>query len=107
MAIAALDLEQLPLRSIVALGYLSLRRARGDFVVPAHVPNPKKFHKAVDKDLDYVREFVIGQPIDLKFALRRMRTRFNAGQAGHDIIYSYGQYAGLGPLSVEHTTPET
>ena len=107
MDITRFELEQLPLRSIVALGYFTVHRVRCDFVVPPHVPNPRKFHKAVDKDIEYIREFATGHPIDLKFALRQTRVSFNAEQAGHDIIYGYGLYAGLGPISVQHATPET
>ena len=105
--ITSADLEQLPLRSIVALGYLSVRRVRGDFVVPSYVPNPRRFHKAVDTDLAYVRQFADGHPIDLKFALQRTRAAFDAEQAGHDIIYGHGPYAGLGPVSLQHASPET
>ncbi len=107
LEITTAELEQLPLRSIVALGYLSVRHVRSDFVVPSHVPNPRRFHKAVDKDLAYVRQFASGHRIDLTFALLHTRASFDAEQAGHDIIYGHGPHAGLGPVSLQHASPET
>jgi hypothetical protein len=101
------QLERLPLRCIVALGYLAVRRVRGDFIVPAHVPNPRSLHKAVDKALEIAREFTADCVVDVKFALRAAQLADRAEQAGHDIIYGYGPYAGLGPVSVEHATQET
>src|SRR5262245_32373884 len=91
------ELEQLPVRSIVALGYLAVWRARHEFVVPAYVPNPRKFHRAVDKDLEFAREFVTGQVIDLAFARRHTRAGFDAAQAGHDIIYAHARLRFAGP----------
>jgi hypothetical protein len=101
------ELEQLPLRSVVAFGYLAVRRVRHLFLVPAYVPNPRKFHRAVDNDLEYAREFASGQTINVAFALRRMRVGYDGAQAGHDIIYAHGPFAFRGQIALENAASET
>jgi hypothetical protein len=84
-----------------------LRRVPHEFIVPACVPRPRKFHNALDEALEAARDFTGARKLDVKFAMRAGQLSDAAEQAGHDIIYAHGPFAFCGHEALEHTTVET
>jgi hypothetical protein len=87
------ELERLPLRAIVALGFRAVQGVRPLFVLPAQTRKTRKYCAALDKALLIACEFAAGKEIDGRYALRAFLGYERAEQAAHDMIYSEGPHA--------------